>query len=239
MPFMEITPEMIGPERTRLSLVYIETLMLWPHDPDQRAEAMKTGTVSFIHDSIANVPSARRSVKDTEWFDWISLAADAMPLRIIHQQSQHHFVQGVIAGELLSAIVGDHASGQSIKVQSIKNEIIECCASRKSDHFRISLSTLENTIWKRYKPVSHLWAAYLGNALRGDHVFPCRIGALPEFLGLSEYFRKTGQDIYPSRRNEPVLTQNEQWIPPSDLELPIVGVTWGDRPSRLNRSRRR
>jgi hypothetical protein len=118
MPVLEVTPEMIGPNRTRLALAYIESVMLWPHDSEQRAESMKTSTATFIKEAIAAVPAARRAADAAQWIDWFSLLADAMPLRFVQQQARQPFVYGIVAGELLAAAVGEYVTDGKVKLQA-------------------------------------------------------------------------------------------------------------------------
>jgi hypothetical protein len=81
MPLLEITPDTIGPNRTRLALAYIESVMLWPDNEGQRHESAKTSTATFVRDAITAVPAARRAAESAEWADWAELLADAYPLR--------------------------------------------------------------------------------------------------------------------------------------------------------------
>jgi len=124
MLMLEITPAMVGPDRTRLGLNYIENVMLWPSDADQRNEATKTATAKFIQDAISAVPAARRAADAAEWLDWYALAADAFPLRHLQEQAKKPFVHGVIAGELLGTIVFEHLKTPgSIKLEHFKAKL--------------------------------------------------------------------------------------------------------------------
>src|SRR5205085_3188576 len=108
---------MIGPNRTRLDLAYIEGIMLWPDDEAQRAEAIKTGRATFIRDAINAVPSAKRDVVAAAWFDWADLLTDAFPLKHIQQKAKQPFVNGIIIGELLAATIAEHVNRGAVKLE--------------------------------------------------------------------------------------------------------------------------
>ena len=42
-PVLEITPEMVGPNRTDMTRAYLIAVMVWPDHQDQRREVMKNG----------------------------------------------------------------------------------------------------------------------------------------------------------------------------------------------------
>jgi hypothetical protein len=217
MPVLEITPEMIGPNRTRLALAYFDGIMLWPHDQAQRAEAMKSSIATFIKTAIdAAVPPMNLMIER----DWYALAQEALPMRLVSDQSKTAFRHGVLAGELLAAAVNEHTASGSVKLESLKTEMTS--AKRRKSHktLDISRSTLENTIWPRYKPVSHLWAAYVQTALfERDPTFPCRLDSLPDFLALADSFCRAGLSLRLSRRNEALLSIDQLWTLPPWLVL--------------------
>jgi hypothetical protein len=100
----------------------------------------------------------------------------------------------------------------------------------------ISRSTLENTIWRNYKPVAHLWAShvYYVLILRPDDAlaFPCRVDQLPDFLALADFFALSGLSAKMPRRkkSEHLLDESNMWRIPSGLHLPRYEMEWGDRP---------
>src|SRR5262249_46028631 len=94
-------------------------------------------------------------------------------------------------------------------------------------YFGISQSTLENVVWSRYKPVSHLWAAYVQTAINGNSVFPCMLRDYAKFLGLAEYFRQTAEAIPLSHRGEKLPTAGKQWRVPPEIPLPPIKLVFG------------
>jgi hypothetical protein len=216
MPVLEITPEMIGPNRTRLALAYFEGVMLWPHDPAQRAEVMKSSRAAFIKTALEAAPAAALMIELDEY----ALAADALPLRILSDKSKTAWAHGMLAGELLAAAVNEHATRGSVKLESLKTEMTS--AKRRKSHkaIDISRSTLENTILPRYKPVSHLWAAYVSTALFDhDATFPCRLDNLLNFLALSDFFGRAALSLRLPRRKETFLSIDQLWTLPPWLDL--------------------
>jgi len=230
MPILEITPAMVGPDRTRLALNYIESMMLWQDDEAQRAEAMRTGTATFIRDSISAVPAAQREVEASRWVDWYALLADAFPLKHIQEQAKKPFVHGLIAGEILAAAVLRYEIDGSIKLESLKHQMIGTPdipgilpkRAKTSPWFVISRSTLENTIWPKFKPVSHLWASYwFSSIVEADHTFPCALQRLPQFLSIANFFMLSGSKIsLPRRGHQKLVEPDIMWRIPSDIVLP-------------------
>jgi hypothetical protein len=221
VPVLEITPDMVGPNRTQLALAYLESIMLWPHDEGQRAEAMKTTTATFVRDAIVSVPAARQAVQSAEWLDWFGLAADAFPLRHVRQVAWQPFVHGFLTGELFGAAISEFINKGTMKLEYLKKELCSLNLKRvsKTEEFKIKRSTLES-IWAIYKPVSPLWAAYVANLLRGDHVFPCRLDELPRFLGTAKSYQDQGLQVPLLRRNEKLLSADWLWRFPPGLPLP-------------------
>jgi hypothetical protein len=106
----------------------------------------------------------------------------------------------LIAGELLGAAVIDHVKGGSIKLESLKNQLIKLLVKRATltDYFKVSRSTPENTIWPSFKSVSHLWAAYV--VARGQNLsLPPRSAAR---------ILRHGQVVWRSRYNDSIA---EAW----------------------------
>jgi hypothetical protein len=219
MPLMEITPEMVGPNRTGLAVSYVQAIMLWPNDLPQREQAMGAAEANAI---AANIDTAPPSLLP----ELAMRLAEAVPLKTIWQQAEKPRVQGFMAGELLWAAISEHKNGGIGKFQSIKTEILAKYAERynsglkDSASFKLKSSTLETNIWAKYKSVSHLWAAYILTTTSKDATFPCHLSEFPNFLGLSECLRRVGQDIPFIRRGERLLVEDQQWRPPAHIDLP-------------------
>jgi hypothetical protein len=110
MPVLEITPEMVGANRTRLATDYIFSVMLWPDadDADERAEWMRTCRAGFIRQAISGVPAALCTVEAAELLALHSQALDAMPPRILSDRANQPYRYGFLAGELLAGVVYEY-----------------------------------------------------------------------------------------------------------------------------------
>jgi len=219
MPALEITAEMIGPHRTQLDLAYLRGVMIWPDDPGQRAERMKTETADFLSASMAAKPAADYSSEDVQWPDLVSIAKDAMPARTFTKQETVRIRHGMLAGQLLGgAVTNDARAPGRWKLANLKDDTI--AQIRNRDDLRISRSTLENIILPRFKPVAHLWAASLYRTFyEGDHEFPCALDHLPDFLALAKFFGREGTRIKAPLRRESLLDCDKLWFIPDELDL--------------------
>ena len=146
----------------------------------------------------------------------LAFATDALPLKVIHDRVRQPFMHGCAAGLLLLRAATHASIPQHFKLSDIKHDI--------AGTFTVSVSTVDNTIWPAFRPVAHLFAAYLVRALEGETTFPCRLVELPLFLARAEDFRSRGEAIFPPRRSDPMLRPGEALtfgvpfpLPPSDL----------------------
>jgi hypothetical protein len=228
MPTLELGPEGVGPNRTRLAIYYLQSVMYWPDpqaDAGQRAEWMKTGMALFIGESIGGVPAAARVNGPSEWLEWHRAALDAMPPRSFVEQVEQAFRHGVFAGELLGGAVQELLkTGGQFKLGALKAAMTSSKRRKSHKYLDISNSTLDNTIWKRYRSVAHLWASYAYYVLHvspHDLFFPCRLERLPDFLALAEFFARAGLAAPMQRRsgNERLLDSDHLWHIPAGLPL--------------------
>src|SRR5215467_4784524 len=123
LPPLEITAEMVGPNRTGLTLAYLESEMLWTHDEEMRREGLKTSTADFVQWSIKF--SAGQTVEPVQWLHASELLADAYPVRHMAEQARTPFKHGVFAGELLAAAVVDHYSNGAVKLTALKAQMLD------------------------------------------------------------------------------------------------------------------
>jgi hypothetical protein len=70
MPLLDLTDEMIGPERTELTLDYIRSVMVWPNDEERRRlaeEAFNARSARVLLSEVAKQdPAAMMSFSDLE-----------------------------------------------------------------------------------------------------------------------------------------------------------------------------
>jgi len=233
MPVLEITPEMVGPSRTQLATNYIFSVMLWPaaDDESERAEWMRTCRASYIRQAILGAPAAMRTVEPSEWLAWHDQALDAMPPRIWSDRTEKRYRYGLFAGELLGEAVRQYVGG-NLKLESLKSAMTAPQRQKAHKWLDISLSTLNNTIWRRFRCVASLWSshAYKTLVLHEPMAYPCRLDELPDFLGLADFFAQAGLAAKMPRRKDHLLDERTMWRIPSGLPLPRFEIEWGDRP---------
>jgi hypothetical protein len=84
----------------------------------------------------------------------------------------------------------------------------------------------ENHVWPTYRPVAHLWAAYLHRSMDEiDDAPPCSVKALPEFLSLAEGFRVLGlktktQGQGKDGESRTLLSPGESAVLPDSIRVP-------------------
>lgn len=143
--------------------------------------------------------------------------------RAVDLQTKAHqaYRYGLAAGQILTEMIGADA----------RNEVVSMVRAKKkvSEHLTVlnarSMSTIENTVWKTFRPVAHFWAAYLDLALEAcdqdeKYPFPCSVKTLAEFLGTTQSFLERGLSIRADRSARTVLVPDETWTLPTHLDLP-------------------
>jgi hypothetical protein len=231
MRFLKITPEMVGRNRTVLSLAPISGMMLWPGtdvgDRARRAELMKATTALFIRDALNSVPTARSAAEMIGIVNGYDLARQAGNLGAIDRSTEQPFIHGCLAGLFFLMALEMHAKQGAIKLEYLKSLIV-APGTRRAEHFRgyraldITSRTFQK-IWEQYKHVGPLWGAYLASAAFGGQStspFPCSLGELPYFLGVVKLLETWGLTTPPPRRKEPLLDPKRLWRIPDGLPLP-------------------
>jgi len=219
MPLLEITPEMVGPQRSCLALDYIASVMLWPgpEDAEARAEMMRTANAVHLRATVYSVPAANAVLPGVA-----DAMLDALPPRVIVERNATRYYHGVLAGEFLAAAVLDAAAGTRPQLESYKTAL-----ANRSGHPRaeISRSTFVNTIWPRFRAAGHLWAAYTYELFHGTRHLapPCSLERLPEFLAFADFFRRQAMEIkLPQRPRDALLSGRSLWVLPTGLPLPRI-----------------
>ncbi|WP_264715107.1 hypothetical protein [Limobrevibacterium gyesilva] len=239
MPYLDLTDEMIGPKRTRLSLTYIEGVMLWPHDEAARKSAWDTAYGAHLLETLAKAAPRTESPVPVDARDALltmNFLANARPLPEVQESAKAACARGFVAGEILRLALTERHSGAEAGITAIKSKIAEGLQGK--EHFeRLSLSTIENSIWRIYRPVSHLYAASFMLAQQHiaasqPHAFPCRLDELPDFLALSEKLRLNGEGHHPRQYAGTLLDPETTWAVPANLSIPEVTITWNGRSSQ-------
>jgi hypothetical protein len=91
----------------------------------------------------------------------------------------------------------------------------------------------ESKDWKKYKDVSHYWAAYI--VLRGENVpFEDVIGdKMPVMLAVGEKIRRWAEKFQCSRRESALLDPEKTWKAPKEYDLPAVELHLPETDSEL------
>ena len=137
--------------------------------------------------------------------------------------------RGLIAGgvfwELLNRIATKKPGGKNTSVYRDAPAMFELPKP-------ISSKKIEDEIWRDFRSVAHLWAAFMALVAQRDRatVFPSTLSDLPLFLGSAEYFRVKGETTKTKHRRDTILRPgNSVRLPPDlesavhDLELSAIG----------------
>jgi hypothetical protein len=184
MPFLPIDSSVVfNPNRTHLAL--IESWMLWPHDEVLRLEAYKSAVVTFARDH-----KQQMKLDPSIFEELFDLTAEARPLHRIAELAEDPFRDGFMAGNILIvALEGRDEKGNRLKLGDIHDKLRKLFARQKGDN-----SKFVNSIWQKYRPVSHLWAAHITLAgSNSKYAFPCELKDVIEFLWVSEEWRQRGE----------------------------------------------
>ena len=88
--------------------------------------------------------------------DAFELAAGASPRADMAKQTKAQYDEGILSGFVLTNIIGKISLGLSeATLESVMKVAVEVFRRRR----RVSLKTINNSIWPTYRQVSHLWAA--------------------------------------------------------------------------------
>jgi hypothetical protein len=189
-----------NPNQMHLSI--IENWMLWPDDEPMRDAALKAAAVA--HGQRLKRQGLLSGPVIEDLFD---LAVDARPLDQMIELANDPYRQGRVAGEILYlAIEGKHPDGTRPNLTEIKQLLASAYTGKKNTN-----TSAVESIWHRYRPVSHLWAAHLEyrHRARGAH-FPCDLPNIHNLLWASEQWRQLGEGTKSAPRSPgPILPANE------------------------------
>jgi hypothetical protein len=216
MPDLELTPELVGPSRFRVSLIPIEIAMLFPHEADWRECAGNAALCEFIgqcQDGGASLSKDQSALL----LDLLAKMRTAKPREAILQRSHRHLRHGAVASAILyQALTGPD---ERPSLNAIKSILQERLKHYEESFPSLSLSTMDNTVWKNFKAVSHLHLAYaLVWAAHGakTYPFPCRYDDLPVFLKTAESIRIEGEQTLLRQKAGTVLDPRQTWKAPSN-----------------------
>jgi hypothetical protein len=199
MPFLPIDSTIITTP-SRLHLAIIESWMLWPNDETKRLGAYTSAVVAFGQELKRKGKLDHSTLP--ELFD---LAADATPLNQMAGLVEDPYRDGLMAGNILIVALAGGDEGNRRKLGDIYKKLRESFARQKGDN-----SSFVNSIWQKYRPVSHLWAAHI-QITESDQrpVFPCELRDVIEFLWLSEEWRQRGETTKSAPKAPTILEPGE------------------------------
>jgi hypothetical protein len=205
MPYLPLEPSIIS-NPTRVDLSIIQSVMLWPDDETVRNEAFDSAVIEMGRELRRTVELSPEILGDL--FD---LTADTKPIGQLHEMVIDRFRDGMMAGRILIAVI----DGKE-KLGGITKKLAGKFAPRRGDN-----SSFVNTIWKRYRSVSHFWAAHIKYVeTTGGQAFPCDLNSVLCFLRLSEEWRQRGETTKTApRAPSTVLRPGECWRIPERMKF--------------------
>ena len=128
MPLIDLTPEMLGPERDRWPLAYLEAVMLWPDRPDHRARSLLAALAAYLIDSTKRYVNAEKPLAlafhPGNGLEMLTLIANAPPISDIQETTKTPFARGVISGRIFLETLHAKKTGRNRNLQQIKHDVI-------------------------------------------------------------------------------------------------------------------
>jgi hypothetical protein len=216
VPIFELSADELA-RPNRLTLSRLENIMLWPGSPDRRSAAAEAAAAALVRDHIRSLPEVVTTGADVAAV--LEIAADAPRMADVQPQAKEAFRRGLIAGRIVHDVIGWREVNSTMAgLQQAKRRIARTC--------KISISQIENDIWKPYRDVAPFWAAYYTLAKgERDMPFPCSTKQLSNFFGISKYYLRMGSI---RGKQAPVNMFNETtvWQLPGDLIIAEVSVSY-------------
>ncbi|MPZ39178.1 MAG: hypothetical protein GEU95_14195 [Rhizobiales bacterium] len=179
--------------------------------PDDEAWRNKVIANAAVQEGLEKLNTGRLGQDQYEGL--VLLALGAAPAddiaRAWDERAERGMGAGMIVYKVCPRIVRDEAAPMQRTMREVGSAIWRRSASA-SKH-------VNTAVWKTYKPVAALWAAFIYLYEDGDTEsveFPCRPSELPAFLALAEAYRELAERTTPPRRNQAVLK------PGDSIQLP-------------------
>jgi hypothetical protein len=217
MPEFLLSDQSMKDEET---LLYIQAVMLWPHDAQMREAAYG---IPMVENMLSEFSEGRlRPSKENA--ELLSRALWYPSSDHIREEADRLLWHGYSAGAILYRLLYADAKGVRDSIRNVVTGL--------SDYFhakRIRESTINHFTWPTYRPVAHLWAAHLSiGQMREHYTVPCCIEDLPLFLALSERNRIEAEEVRLPRSKSTLLPAGETWRVPEGLSLPALSSEWCD-----------
>jgi hypothetical protein len=198
LPFATSNPAALS----LMDLYALEAVMLVPDDRGLQ--------------KVMTFASSARASGDPEPLDWVREAGHL----------KKAFQYGIMAGH---AVESSLSSSSGLAITKLFDQLGARFALAKHlepEFQRMSGKTFRNEHWARYRPVAHLWAAYVQQVETDRQApFPCSYERLPFFLGLSEWYlgRASSTKAAP-QASEPILSSAESHRPSEVMRLLLPPV---------------
>jgi len=166
---------------TLVHVAEVAAMMLWPDDQRSR-------DYFFIATVLHSVPLVERNNHYLALALQITPPPGSLELRVRLSQ-----VHGAQAGAYFYETVAASALGLSFSMKEFRGTLADgfkgvSGSSEKDRDF-------EKRIWPVYRPVAHLWAAFLHRSDIGTgRPFPCAVDDFADFIRLASGFRELGEE---------------------------------------------
>jgi len=232
-----LLPETFSAQPT-ITFLTILAVMAFPRDAQARdnfAVMVKSGVVDHLHHHYLSrkIENADRILGEF-FIKWLKPHGGIG--RIVEASGQNVFslaqealFPGLVTGTALIRLLQMAAEripspsvGKSLFL--VQRRLQELTAYQNS-HRKPKSGRHLHRIWKDYRPVAHLWAAWGLSTIQYKDGEPEKTFLdslpvfLPQFLSLAEGFRRFGLTFYPHGQATPVLPPRETWMFPSALQL--------------------
>jgi hypothetical protein len=168
---------------TRMDTALIESIMLWPDDETWRAKHADAAFVEFVGDGTHVF--TREGLEEFH-----QLTRKTLPIGEVHKEAEKQRCgYGAITGLVLHRLIALQLSGEPPRtLKEIERESVH----KAGDPFNVK--TYSNQFDPVFRPVAHLWAAFI--ELAGADLkfpFPCPVARFGEFLAAAESFLLEGE----------------------------------------------
>lgn len=211
---------------TRWDCAVIEARMLWPDDANTRNRYVNAVAIKLAAGNIDRVPLPTPT--PTEVRELAEAMLSAPRIEDFQDEVPDAYERGMVAGDILRRAVGYQETGrENTSLGDIKGALSDLLGPAQ----RLSVKTIDNTVWPRYRSVAHLWAAYVHRSKETDSTaFPCRVRALPIFLAVAEAYRRRGEMIRLTAKSpSTVLQPGAALMVPLALALPEVKLIFSTK----------
>lgn len=196
--------------------------MLWPDDPEYRQKVIgQSLTLRALE--LREALSRENAIRLVEG------SVDLPAMQEIQEQAEQRHLHGSIAGSILVDCAGTrHAGLEGYTKKVVVDRLCETVSKHGTEwrQAHIAPQTVYNTIWPRFGPVAHYWAAHRERARSGDDTFPCEIGRVEMFLGEVKAWRDLGQKTKYFQSNKWILPPGFAAAVPGEDRLPTVELSF-------------